>query len=95
MTLQKFIPILKQQQSSDLNQKDFCQKNGITISIFNYWKKKILDGESSTNPFIELKNSAITPKPESFEIKTPRGYSVIVPVHFNSSELSVILETIG
>jgi hypothetical protein len=40
-------------QTSGLSQKEFCEKNGLVINTFHYWKRKI-DSPSRIPAFVKI-----------------------------------------
>lgn len=40
-------------QTSRLSQKEFCEKNGLRINTFHYWKRKI-DSPSQISAFVKI-----------------------------------------
>jgi len=40
--------LIEAQQSSGLSQKAFCQKEGLSLTTFSFWKRKLKHGERST-----------------------------------------------
>ncbi|PIQ30571.1 MAG: hypothetical protein COW63_09540 [Bacteroidetes bacterium CG18_big_fil_WC_8_21_14_2_50_41_14] len=49
----KYFELIRQQEASGFSVKEFCSNEGIAVSTFYYWIKK-LRGQSDKNDFIPL-----------------------------------------
>lgn len=77
--------IFEAQHSSGLSQKYFCQQEGLSITTFSYWKRKLKHEEgpaapslenSSPNAWIEL--PAEHPQANSWHIELDLGNGVVL-----------------
>ena len=52
-------------ERSSLNQKQYCSKNGLALSTFSYWKKKLGKREQETPRFYPLTVRQLPPSPNN------------------------------
>lgn len=71
-------------EHSPLNQKQYCYKNGLALSTFSYWKKKLGKKEKETPRFYPL---TVPQLPSSKDQADPSGLSLTL----NSSKFRIEL----
>ena len=99
--------MLSQWDKSELNQKEYCQKNSVSYSVFKYWNKKrklerIIKVTSkkkrqpssppkSTDKFIPI---TITQKLKSsgFRIAYPNGVQVTCPEEIDLEQFKQLIQ---
>jgi len=90
-------------KASGMTQRAFAEKEGVTYSRFQYWRRR-LGGKASGKPAkrappVHLDPVRIVPDPSVatsvFELRTARGLSIGVPAGFDEGELRRLLDVIA
>ena len=80
-TSKQMFPLIENYLSSEINQADFCQANGIALHVLGYWLKQYReqDREKKQVSFAPIEIS----KPENphLQIKFPNGLEIKVPIN--------------
>jgi len=70
----EWVGILKRFQSSDLTVREFCRREGVSLSSFQRWRSRLRTAAAAE--FVELVPAATSGAPEpgwSLEIALPNG----------------------
>lgn len=93
---------LMAQRHSELSQVEFCRRNDLALSTFQFWRRRLRD-ESMTEAetvsdaplapeFVELVASALAPTHAGrFELTFPSGVQLTVPTGVEGRALAEIL----
>ena len=65
-------------ESSDLRQCEFCKQEGVSVTSFQYWKRKLAPEGAKT--FVELPRLAASSRPSGVELVFPDGLVLRVGV---------------
>lgn len=99
--------LIERWEESGLSQRVFAEQEGVAYSAFQYWRRRLLElsrkktrGERAAP--VQLSPVRIipdapraTPSAGAFELRTPTGLAVSVPVGFDERELRRLLETVS
>jgi hypothetical protein len=83
-------------ETSGKTRSEFCREQGIRVSTFDYWRKKLKNGKKRIPGFVRVpvslndKNRAA-----SFRIVIDGHYSVELCPGFQSDDLITVLRAIG
>lgn len=88
---QSWFEHVKHWESGDLSQRAYCDRAGISISSFGYWRKQFLLETSppkKSNQFVpvEVRQSQIDPS-QSIKIKRTSGNVISIPTSLGISEI--------
>ena len=86
----KWQRIITKWRESGLSQKQFCQENGINVSTFYFYKKKL----KKISPFVELSPVKLVPENISIHLNS-RNISISIPNSFCENTLLRLLKTLG
>lgn len=81
----------RQWRESGLTQREFCEREGIALPTFSYWRAKELKGELSSEPaspappvpatcFAEVLVAESSAETHAIEITYPSGTKVRIPL---------------
>ena len=59
-TASEWSELIERQGASGLSQRDFCDAEGLAVSTFTYWKRK-LSGAPVAKPRLEVERPLFTP----------------------------------
>ena len=99
MNKDQFLALLSQQQSSGLTTNQFCQEHSISVSTFDYWKRKLnltkprVAKPSSTSELIPMQIQHCVPSSTrvgGMVIQLPNG----VQLEFARSDDKIALQTL-
>ena len=93
------------QQRSGLTQVEFCQRNELALSTFQYWRRQLRDTEAeAVAEFVEVRPKTVAPEPqadrpqaegsdcaEDFELTFPSGLRLRVPRQVEGRALAEVL----
>lgn len=94
---------LMAQRHSDLSQTEFCRRNDLALSTFQYWRRRLRDEPTQTETerdapqapeFVELVAPMPGPAPTSagwFELTFPSGVQLTVPAGMEGRAVAEIL----
>lgn len=76
-------------EKSSVSQKDYCAQQDIPLSVFAYWKKKLLASELGFEPGFRL----IDQKPLSFQVELtyPNGVRLSSPMGLDTPTLHMLI----
>jgi len=71
----EWMKLLTRQRKSGQSTRAFCEKEGIALSSFTNWSRKLLtsDGSESLDEFVEVPTAATTPSSWVVEVSLPNG----------------------
>ena len=69
----EWLALFSRQESSGLSQKDFCEREGISLSTYNKWRMRLIDSGEPGAGFVELK-----PEASSWDIELDLGAGVVL-----------------
>ncbi|HAQ70048.1 MAG TPA: hypothetical protein DCR48_03640 [Flavobacteriales bacterium] len=81
----EMFPLVADWESSKENQELFCKNNGISISVFSYWRSKYR--KRQRNSAADLFTALEPESTSSIELTYPNGVKISLPKY---SELSMI-----
>lgn len=100
--------LIRRWESSGLSQRAFAEQEGVTSSTFQYWRRRVLRERGRKarserarpvplSPVRIIPDAARAPESSSpaFELRTPGGLAVRVPVGFDERELVRLLEVVA
>ena len=76
-TKAQWIEILGQFESSSLSSRDFCRREGLPLSSFQRWRRRL--GSVATTDFVELVPTSSPSVPSStwsLDVSLPNGVSL-------------------
>ena len=92
---------MKAHRHSGLTQVEFCRRNELALSTFQYWRRRLREAEpeSGTEPlevgdFVEVEvrpSSAVSGASDSFELIFPSGLQLKVPSSVQGRALAEVL----
>lgn len=95
---------LKAQRHSGLSQVEFCRRNDLAVSTFQYWRRRLREmqpetGTAATPDFVEvaLRPEPAVPQPAAadgrrgFELTFPSGLQLRVPLDVEGRALAEVL----
>ena len=104
MKVKFWQPHIHRWRSSELKTKTYCQQHSLNHDQFKYWQYQLApdtknaakEKTQSAKLFTEVKSSvsaAILPhSSSSFELLMPKGYCLKIPLQFDSSALSQLVQ---
>jgi len=73
-------PVVEFYLSGELSQKEFCQQNDLTLSVFNYWLKRYrkdkINNSENTFASIEIDHCSSS----VIELTLPNGVHLKIPL---------------
>jgi hypothetical protein len=72
-TASQWREILKAYQQSDLTQSEFCAQQGISISNFHVWQRKMNHSEQPVDSFIEIQPPMLTAVVSHWDVELELG----------------------
>lgn len=93
-------------ECSSLTQRAFAEREGLTYSAFQYWRRRLLREPLEPAPReraapVQLSPVRIIPDARparataAFELRTPHGLTLSVPAGFDEHELRRLLVAVG
>jgi len=83
---------IKDWENSNLSQVGFCEKNGINLGTFGYWRKRYLRKEKTDTTVKVFKPIKFSPKTENnYKITYPNGVSISLSSGTNKNELAKLI----
>ncbi len=81
-TAEQWQQIIEEQLGSNLTQKAYCSEQGISLSTFTHWKRKLLanDPTEADASWIDLTHglSELAPPPSGWKIELDLGNGVVL-----------------
>ena len=94
--MEKWRSIIAECHTSDLSQKQFCQKNNLSYEAYRYWRKKINRIDSSLDePCNQLVQYKLPSKPKTYSnyiFEWPDGMKLSIPEKISGEELTILVE---
>jgi len=100
----KFRELIRLQQESGLSVRDFCLNEGISYSIFYYWRKKLRDGKNNGDfiPLVVKSNGLsrqsranptgqLAADPVLFELVYPNGTALRIKSDVDLAHLQALI----
>ena len=85
-------------QSSGLSQREYCAREELSHSSFNWWRRRI---KTSTQPVQNVQRMTLVPVPMAspqtigeVTVKSPAGWEVTAPVSSDVTWLSALLKSL-
>ena len=95
--------LIRRWEGSGLAQRAFAEREGVSYSAFQYWRRRVLrSGSSARRPAaaasLELAPVRVVPdrapRAAGFELRTPSGHAVSVPAGVDGAELARLLDVL-
>lgn len=84
-------------QGSHLSQSAFCERSGIKLSTFTYWRGLLLEEENKKREFVPVKivKDKVVNEPKFIQIKLLTGHVIYLPVEIGINEISKLIHSLG
>lgn len=83
---------IKEWDISSLSQLDFCEKNGINLGTFGYWRTQYLKKEKTDSTVKVFKPIKLLPKIENnYKITYPNGVCISLSSNIDKDELAKLI----
>jgi len=83
---------IKAWEISNLSQLDFCNKNGIALGTFGYWRKRYLKKDKAETSVKVFKSIKLVPTTENnYKITYPNGVCINISSGVDKNELAKLI----
>ncbi len=98
-------------QSSGLSQRAFCQREELSYSCFDYWRRRVAPAVASTKPAQPKKltlvaaipapdtdthsSSAILPATNIIHLRSPGGWHIELPSHLDNTAMTYLAQLLA
>jgi hypothetical protein len=90
---------INQWQESHLSQSAFCERSGIKLSTFTYWRGLLLEEENkkAKKEFVPVKivKDKVVNEPKLIQLKLLAGHIIYVPVELGINEIAKLIQLLG
>lgn len=98
--------LIERWESSGLSQRVFAEQEGVAYSAFQYWRRRLRQPARAKkrreraapvqlSPMRIIPDAPRAAESAAFELRTPSGLAVSVPVGFDEHELRRLLDAVS
>lgn len=80
-TAAQWQTVVAAQQDSGLSQREYCEREGISLSSFSHWRRKLNGKRVAQAQFVELSGEARTDR--DWQVELTLGERVVLRIRHN------------